>query len=124
MLDEFQGYESKRGVPPASSFREDLNFETFEPEFAAEPHPSSPTADRPLFSLGLGTWERNVTRSHIHTPPSPLHPSLLRGRGQVVAVDCARDVVVVATSRNYVLRYNYLGTHLTLLEKNERSSHL
>lgn len=92
MLDAFKVANSS--VEGRRSFREDIGFEKFDTDFPPPSETVSSSTSKALFSLGLGTWERNVTR----------------GRGQVVAVDCARDVVVVATSRNYVLRYNYQGT--------------
>eukprot|EP00210_Caulerpa_lentillifera_P005686 g5438.t1 len=89
MLEAFQ--TTGTAVQSRDSFRTDLTFDTFDGDFTQSQETIPSSTSKALFSFGLGTWERNVTR----------------GRGHVVAVDCARDVVVVATSRNYVLRYNY-----------------
>ena len=64
MLDDFKGYGSSHDFA-GKSFRDALSLDRFDADFPVDASASPTTAEtKPLFALGLGTWERNVTRSH------------------------------------------------------------
>lgn len=99
ILDDFQDFS--KGV---SSFDTTtaggigFDFEEFNQEVAKRSKPEQRGEGRALFSIGSVILERNVTR----------------GRGQVTAVSSARDVICIATARNFILRYNYSSESLDM----------
>ncbi|GMH42479.1 hypothetical protein BSKO_10398 [Bryopsis sp. KO-2023] len=95
ILDDFQDFGLQDSIDVGVSLPASSDFGRFDLAGPANDGLSnfavSGAEGKGLFSVGRGTCERNVTR----------------GRGQVLAVACAKDAVVIATSRNFVLRYNY-----------------
>ncbi|CAD7699110.1 unnamed protein product [Ostreobium quekettii] len=93
ILDDFQDYGIQGRPESVSPGRDEYGYGDLGQDVRNRGTPGLPgrAEGRGLFSLGMGTHERKVTR----------------GRGQTTAVAAARDIVVVATARNYILRYNY-----------------